>query len=109
MGEGEGFGGRLRALRQARSLTQETLAERAGLSIVTISQLERGATDPRLSTIERLAAALEVPPPELLVAATDGSAWVAVGPILLDAVRRAARSDRKEQQLLDRLIRAALA
>ena len=39
---GEAFGARLRRLREAAGLTQEELAERAGLAAKAISALERG-------------------------------------------------------------------
>ncbi len=62
---------RLRDLRAARGLTQEALAELAGVRQATISQIERGATSRiDLDVLERLAAALGVQPGELL--ATDG-------------------------------------
>lgn len=53
------FGQLLRTLRLARALTQEKLAERAGLSTRGISDLERGARrDPRRATVRKLAEAL---------------------------------------------------
>ncbi len=55
------FGTLLRELRQAASLSQEELAERAGLSTRGISDLERGArTMPRLETVRMLADGLEL-------------------------------------------------
>ena len=46
----------LRRLRESRSLTQEELAERAGVSARLISDLERGAIlRPRRDTIQMLA------------------------------------------------------
>ena len=58
-GEAETFGAMLRRYRQAAALSQEALAERAGLSAVTISALERGARrSPYLGTVELLATAL---------------------------------------------------
>lgn len=62
----------LRTLRQLRGLTQEKLAESSGVSRNQISNLERNentsgkAADPSLSTLYRLARALEVPPVALL-------------------------------------------
>jgi predicted ATPase/DNA-binding CsgD family transcriptional regulator/DNA-binding XRE family transcriptional regulator len=54
-----GFGAVLRRYRVAAGLTQEALAERAGLSPRGISDLERGArTRPYLATVRRLAEAL---------------------------------------------------
>jgi len=53
----------LRRYRKAADLTQEALAERAGLSARTISDLERGVNDtPRKDTLAPLAAALDLSP-----------------------------------------------
>src|SRR5688572_9730428 len=53
------FGARLRALREAAGLTQEELAERAGLSVNGLSQLERGERRrPHPRTVRALAEAL---------------------------------------------------
>ena len=46
--------------RKARDLTLEELAYRTGLDLGTISRLEREPRDPRASSLERLAEALEV-------------------------------------------------
>ena len=56
---------RLRAIREARFMTQGELAAKAGLTNATVSRLERGRRRPRLSTIRRLAEALGVPPSAL--------------------------------------------
>ena len=57
------FGQLLRRLRQAAKLTQEELAERAGLSVEGISALERGVNRaPRRDTIGLLAEALALAP-----------------------------------------------
>ncbi|MET9465170.1 NB-ARC domain-containing protein [Streptomyces sp. NPDC006544] len=56
-------GGKMvRGLRLSARLTQEELAERAGLSVRTIRYLERGrgAPTPRLKSVEMVAAALEL-------------------------------------------------
>src|SRR5215213_4942902 len=59
------FGARLRSAREAAGLTQEALAERAGLSFNAISALERGLRrHPYPATIQALADALELPEPE---------------------------------------------
>ena len=54
------FGQRLRELRQARGLSQEELAFRAGLHRTYVSSTERGQRNVALVNIERLATALEV-------------------------------------------------
>ena len=57
---------RLRAARLRRFLTQQQLAEKAGTSKANISRLESGEQKARMSTILRLAVALDVPPEELV-------------------------------------------
>lgn len=55
----ERFGSRLRELRLAAALTQEALAERAGLPHTHVSAMERGLKLPNLMTMLRLASALD--------------------------------------------------
>jgi non-specific serine/threonine protein kinase len=54
------FGELLRQHRQAAGLTQQALAELAGLSVHGIQKLERGATTPYRDTARRLSAALQL-------------------------------------------------
>src|SRR5256885_12557041 len=57
----DGFGTRLRRLRERAGLTQEALAERAGISAKAVSALERGERrHPYPHTVRALAAALEL-------------------------------------------------
>ena len=51
---------RLAHARKAANLTQAELAERAGLSRMTVQRLESGSLDPRLSTLQELARALNM-------------------------------------------------
>jgi predicted ATPase/DNA-binding XRE family transcriptional regulator len=57
----------LRRYRRRRGLTQEELAESAGLSTASVSLLERGVTQtPQKSTVEMLSVALALPPEEAM-------------------------------------------
>ncbi len=47
-------------------MTQGELAEKADVSSITISRMERGERDPHLGTLARVAKGLGVPPFELL-------------------------------------------
>jgi transcriptional regulator with XRE-family HTH domain/tetratricopeptide (TPR) repeat protein len=61
----EGFGELLRRQRLAAGLTQEDLAEKSGLSVRALSDLERGRViRPRRSTMRRIADALNLPEQE---------------------------------------------
>jgi transcriptional regulator with XRE-family HTH domain len=54
-------GGRLRLLREQQGLSLRAVAERCGLSINAISLIERGENSPTVSSLHRLATALNVP------------------------------------------------
>ncbi len=55
----------LKGLREKRLITQEELASASGLTVATVSRLERGKARPTLKTIRRLAKALDVNPQDL--------------------------------------------
>jgi transcriptional regulator with XRE-family HTH domain len=55
------FGGLLSRHRRRAGLTQEELAEQAGVSVPTIGNLERGGYPPRRSTVDMLVTALHLP------------------------------------------------
>ena len=84
------FGLRLRQLRAQRGYSQERLAERSGMSIDGISNLERALSLPGLDTVEMLRNALDVP------------IWE-----LLDYMGRDAGPDPERRRLEDELLRAS--
>ena len=59
--ETQGLGARIRELRKERGLIQRELAEAADLSLNAVSLIERDQTSPTVSTLERLANAMDVP------------------------------------------------
>ena len=76
----EPFGLLLRRQRLAAGLTQEDLAERAGLSRRGISDLERGARRPLPGTARRLAEALELDG-QARVVFVGAAQWIRTGPV----------------------------
>ena len=60
-------GRNVRAIRQARGMTQEQLAEKSGFSQQYISDLERGRRNPTVVTLHDLAQALGSTPIELIM------------------------------------------
>lgn len=56
---GELFGKRMREIRMKRGLTQQAVAERAGIAQTHVSDIELGFKLPNLLTVVRLAIALE--------------------------------------------------
>jgi len=56
----------VRRARHAGKMTQEELADRAGLSARYLGSIERAAVSPTITVLERLAKALGVDPCELI-------------------------------------------
>jgi len=60
------LGANVRKAREARGMTQFQVAAAAGFVVSTISDIERGATDPQISTIRRIARVLGVTAADLV-------------------------------------------
>ena len=59
------FGKRLAEIRRAKGLTQESLAEKADVTALTVAYIEQGRQWPRIGTMHSLAKSLGVPVAEL--------------------------------------------
>jgi len=62
----EQIGGKVRALREERQLTQTALAERMGITSATVSMIERGRSVPSVRQLLKFADALHAEPGDLL-------------------------------------------
>ena len=60
MAIGDTVGATIRRLREARGLSQEALARKAGLARLTVIRIETGSQSPTLDSLERVAKALGV-------------------------------------------------
>ena len=60
------IGKTLKRQRTLKALTQAQLAERAGVTTATVARIERDEIEPRMTTLRKLADALEVEPAELV-------------------------------------------
>jgi transcriptional regulator with XRE-family HTH domain len=60
------IGDRLKALRVRRALTQQELADRAGVSSNALNRIELNKAEPHMSTLRKLAKALDIDPTELV-------------------------------------------
>jgi transcriptional regulator with XRE-family HTH domain len=60
------LGVNLKAARRKLGLTQEEVANRSGVHATEVSRIEAGKRDPQVSTVEKLARAVELRPGELL-------------------------------------------
>lgn len=57
---------KLREWRLAKVMTQEELAQKSGVGEVTISRIETGQHEARISTVRKLATALGIEPQQLV-------------------------------------------
>lgn len=60
------LGSNLKAARVKLGLTQEEVAERSGVHATEVSRIEAGKRDPQVSTVVKLAKAVELRPGQLL-------------------------------------------
>ena len=65
---------RLKDVRRRKALTQQQLAERAGVNRVTIARIEGGTDEPFPTTIRKVADALGVQPDDLFEPVADATA-----------------------------------
>ena len=86
----EALGQRLRAARLRRSMTQEVMAERVGVSVPTIAKLENGEPSTSLATVLRVLSVLGLSADIDLIAAQD-----ALGRELQDNALRRSNAPRK--------------
>jgi len=111
------IGERLRALRDAKKLSQGDIEKRTGLLRCYISRVENGHTVPAIETLEKMARAMEIPlyqlfydgeePPKLphlpKRRALDDSAWGHSGKdgrVLSQFRRLLSRTDENDRKLL---------
>jgi transcriptional regulator with XRE-family HTH domain len=86
---------RIRELREAANLTQQNLADRIGVSKVTISELEREKMRLDLSYMRRLAKALDVTPADLLLVKDNPNSLTADERALIVLLRNATDEERE--------------
>ena len=65
------LGSRVRRLRETAGLTQEVLAQAAGIGRITVVRLENGKHVPKLTTLKAIARVLEKPVEDLLTGSDD--------------------------------------
>lgn len=85
----------LRWHRKKQHLSQESLCEAVGLSRSAVAQLERCAANPLLSTLERLAAALDIDVRDLFRAEAESTLLKSDQPALVRAGGNVARLRKK--------------
>jgi transcriptional regulator with XRE-family HTH domain len=73
---GDSLGPRIKALREAMSLSLRDLADRSGVSAPMLSQVERSETSPTLQVATRIARGLELRLSQLLRLDEDGAVTV---------------------------------
>ena len=103
------FGERLRKLRKQRGLTQDQLAELAGMNGRHLSRFETGAIEPPVRTVRRLAEALGLALEELTQEAPQARLQSLVpDEELLEQFKALSRIDEEDRKAIKRVIAAML-
>ena len=97
---GELLGHRIKALRKARSLTQEKLGEESKVNYKFLGSLERGLENPSVATLEKIAAALDVELMELFRFHHEETNPAKLRKTLVDIINHAGKDPEKLQLLL---------
>ena len=69
------IGQRIKEIRKQKGLTQKQLADKLAVSYTVISQYERGIRNPKVTTLEKIAIALDVSPSVLIFGETNPLAY----------------------------------
>lgn len=101
-------GSNLRNLRKLKNLSQEKLAESAGISTDMLGRIERSAATPSFATLEALATALDVQPEALFGALGQSDQTGARAEALKQIFSDLARSNDDQVFLIKRVIGAVL-
>lgn len=97
------FGDHLKALRKGQGLTQEKLAEKCGLSVQYLGDVERGKANPTLAIVEKIGLALDIPIGELFNIEDFQSSVDELRKVLQDYI---AKADDKSLRQLYGILRA---
>ena len=81
------IGERIKELRKKNDLTQERLAEKIGISNVSLSKIENGKSFPDCDNLEKIICALEIKPYELFVSFNEDVAEY--GEMILKTLKKA--------------------
>lgn len=65
----------IKRARRFRKHSQQSLADAAGIDVMTVSKIERGIVKPRMETLELIAQALDVPVLTLVFLASSEAEW----------------------------------
>lgn len=79
----------IRWFRQRQGISQGDVASRAECSVSYLSLLENGKRDPTLSTVTRIAGALQVPVGTLFLVASDPTELGGIDESVVDKLRHA--------------------
>jgi len=98
------IGDRLRAYRTRTGLSQEEVAEKAGVHPTYVGQLERGEKNATLESVEKVARALNLPFEVLFEAIIEGDADNAVARECYELITT--RPAKEQQAILDMIKKA---
>ncbi|MDR0827262.1 MAG: helix-turn-helix domain-containing protein [Desulfovibrio sp.] len=95
------LGQRIRSLRMSRDLSQDSLAERAGMSMKHLGKIERGTVNASIQCLDDIAKALDMTVREILEVEHEQSREA----LLVELIAYLPRLSLKDMQTIYRLVR----
>lgn len=80
-------GEQIRTIRKSKGLTQEELAEKSGLSLSYISDVERGTRNISLESLEKIINSLEIMPSEIFSFKEIGDSVLSDKRLVIEVIR----------------------
>jgi len=95
------LGKRIKNIRRAKNITQETMAEKIGIEPPSLSNIERGKFAPSIETLQKISQILEVAPYELYMFEAEKPI-----PIIKNEIMSAINKDDKLARLLHKFLQS---
>jgi len=100
------LGAYITKVRRDRKMSQQQLADLSGKMLNTISNIERGLTDPKAGTLVAIAKALRIPPQELILPFHNRILKESKLDLWMETVKLMHELDEEELQTAKRLLAA---
>lgn len=102
------IGDNIKRVREAKGLSQKEVISAIGMGAAQYSRIERGKTDPSVSTVEKIAKALGVTMAELFIEAKDVRDISTYDKTLMERVSLIDSLDKEEQKTVFSILDAFL-
>ncbi|MEW6607033.1 MAG: helix-turn-helix domain-containing protein [bacterium] len=102
------LGERIRTLRKAKNISQETLAEKADLHTTYLGQIERAEVNASINTIYKIALALGISLSELFTFLSDEESTIKSNLLLSEIIQLSNKTDEETIKIISKILKDIL-